>query len=73
MKKQALAAGKKKQDMNKKHWFVLIFTLQNNSFSCDVGDWKHCIKYVTGKKSSLEWMSDESHKFAQAKDVKVHH
>lgn len=53
----------------KQHWFVLIVTLQNNSFSCDVGDWEHCVKYVTGEKSSFESMSDKSHNFVEAKHV----
>lgn len=26
---------------------MLIHTLLNNCFSCNVGDWKHGIKYVT--------------------------
>lgn len=34
--------------LNSKQTYVL--TLKNNSFSSNVSDWKHCIKYVTVKK-----------------------
>lgn len=35
----------------------VVLTLQNNGFSSDVSDWKHCIKYVTGKKEIFKVMS----------------
>lgn len=35
----------------------VVLTLQNNGFSSDVSDWKHCIKYVTGKKEIFKLMT----------------